>query len=93
MTVQRIRGRKSQVRRKALFDREPLCRNCLKQGRVRAATIADHVVALVNGGPDTEDNLQPLCQACSDAKTNQDLGRKPEIGVDGWAVKKIDGAG
>ena len=84
----RIRGRKSQARRKALLEREPLCRHCKAKGITRAATIADHIVALVNGGPDTEDNLQPLCRACSDAKTNDDLGRKPAIGVDGWPLER-----
>ena len=88
MTVQRIRGRKSQERRKALLEREPLCRECVRQGRVRAAVIADHIIALVNGGPDTEDNLQPLCKPCSDEKTNDDLSRKPVIGVDGWPLER-----
>lgn len=86
-TYERIRGRLSQERRKALFAREPLCRTCFKQGRVRAAVYADHEVALVNGGPDAEDNLQPLCKDCHDAKTNDDLGRKPAIGEDGWPQK------
>ena len=86
VTIKRIRGRALHERRQALFEREPLCRRCSDQGRVRAATKADHIVALVNGGSDTEDNLQPLCDDCHDAKTNDDLGRKPEIGVDGWPV-------
>lgn len=84
--MNRIRGRELQARRQRLFEREPLCRECLKRGVVRAAEYADHIVALANGGPDTEDNLQPLCKDCHDAKTNDDLGRKPEIGVDGWPV-------
>lgn len=86
MTVDRIRGRKAQERRQSLFEREPLCRVCSANGRVRLATIADHVIALTNGGPDDETNLQPLCDECSEAKTNVDLGRQPRpvIGDDGW---------
>lgn len=83
----RIRGRERQARRRRLLEREPLCRMCLSKGTVRQAVVADHIVALVNGGSDTEDNLQPLCQSCHDEKTRRDLGLRPEIGVDGWPVE------
>jgi 5-methylcytosine-specific restriction endonuclease McrA len=45
-------------------------------------------VALVNGGTDTEDNVQALCESCHDAKTRIDLGQSPRrtIGPDGWPV-------
>lgn len=85
-TVKRIRGREVQARRQRLFERQPLCVRCLEQGLIRVATIADHVVALINGGPDSEDNLQPLCKPCHDRKTVEDLSSKPAIGVDGWPV-------
>lgn len=65
----RLRGRALQRARAALFAREPLCRMCLKQGRGSVAVIRDHVLALAHGGEESEENVQPLCQACSDAKT------------------------
>ena len=44
--------------------KEPLCRSCLKQGRVTAATEVDHIVRITDGGaPLDHDNLQSLCRA------------------------------
>ena len=73
--VTRLRGRANQERRARLFAREPLCRACSAQGRVTAATIADHVIPLAEGGRDDDANLQPLCQLHSDQKTNQESTR------------------
>lgn len=73
--VKRIRGRRLQQRRKALFDRDPLCARCRLQGRVTLATIRDHVVPLAEGGKDDETNEQGLCQSCSDAKTAEESKR------------------
>ena len=39
------------------------------------ATIRDHVVPLAEGGEDDEENVQPLCQDCSDAKTREESKR------------------
>jgi len=54
------------------LNREPLCRECAKNGRVTAATVVDHI----NG--DTSDNrpesLQPLCRGCHDRKTGIETG-------------------
>ena len=84
----RIRGRKLQARRRSILGKQPLCVACQASGKVAAAAVLDHKVALVNGGADTEDNLQPLCQACHDRKTAADLGHRPKpiIGPDGWPV-------
>jgi 5-methylcytosine-specific restriction enzyme A len=74
--VQRLRGRANQRRREALFQREPLCRACAKQGRVTVATIRDHITPLAEGGQEgTIENEQPLCQTCSDIKTKQEAQR------------------
>jgi 5-methylcytosine-specific restriction protein A len=67
--TQRMRGRKLQRERARLFDQQTLCVLCLAQGRYTVATIRDHIVPLFKGGPDEPSNTQPLCQACSDAKT------------------------
>lgn len=99
-TNERIRGRKLQRIREAHFSQNPLCVNCKAQGRVRPATQLDHIVALTNGGTDTEDNRQGLCLDCHEAKTRRDLGYGPSsaCGVDGrpldpshpWNSQSID---
>src|SRR5687767_816814 len=71
----RLRGEGLQRRRAELFAREPLCRVCKAAGRTKVATIRDHVVPLAEGGSDTEDNVQPLCRTCSDAKTREEAAR------------------
>jgi 5-methylcytosine-specific restriction endonuclease McrA len=85
-TVDRLRGRAGVERRKRWLELHPLCVHCEQEGRVTAATTPDHIVALVNGGPDTEENLQSLCNEHHREKTARDLGHrvKPTTGVDGW---------
>lgn len=85
-TNQRIRGRKLQEIRQAHFRLQPLCVRCKGLGRVTVATQLDHIVALDNGGTDTPDNRQGLCDACHEIKTSLDLGYRPRqrIGIDGY---------
>lgn len=71
----RMRGTTLQNARRELFDREPLCRECRKHDRTTAATIRDHIVPLAEGGTDDDSNIQPLCQDCSDLKTQQESKR------------------
>ena len=71
----RLRGRANQRARAELFAREPLCRACKAEGRVTLATIRDHVIPLGEGGREREDNVQPLCQTCSDQKTAAESAR------------------
>lgn len=84
----RIRGRRLQREREALFAEQPLCVRCLAKTprRVTVATQRDHIVALANGGEDTPENTQPLCAECNLEKRNEELGYKPrqQIGPDGW---------
>lgn len=48
---------------------EPFCRQCKANGIVRLATVTDHIVAVRLGGEFwNEDNLQPLCDSCHNAK-------------------------
>lgn len=70
--LHRIRGRKLQRMRAELFRQEPLCRLCDALGLVTVATIRDHIVPLAEGGQDVASNTQPLCQTCSDLKTQKE---------------------
>lgn len=81
-STQRIRGRRLQQIRHAHFSAHPLCVLCDAQGRVSAATELDHTLALVNGGTDTDDNRQGLCQACHAGKTSRDLGHVERAAFD-----------
>lgn len=72
----RIRGRALQRMRAALFVRFPWCVLCLKAGRGQVkATIRDHIIPLAEGGPDTNENCQAICQRCSDLKTREESER------------------
>lgn len=84
----RIRGRKLQSIRKRILAKEPLCRECSKQGYVTIATEIDHIISLHAGGKDEAENRQPLCTQCHEAKTKRDMGYKQKVavGLDGWPV-------
>ena len=81
-TNNRIRGRRLQVLRKRLFQEQPLCVECKKHGRVRLSQERDHIIAIEDGGEDTEENTQGLCKDCHAKKS----GYKPAIGIDGWPL-------
>lgn len=64
---------------------EPLCRYCQQQGKVTAATVADHKIP--HKGDETlffdADNLQSLCKLCHDsAKQKAEKHGVTEIGSD-----------
>ena len=86
---QRGYGAEHKRLRALLLAKEPLCRECAKNGRVTAATIADHIVPLSKGGKTELSNYQPLCREHSDAKTLRDQGKRvrPRTGPDGWPVE------
>jgi 5-methylcytosine-specific restriction protein A len=71
----RVRGRALQQARAALFAAAPWCVHCLRLGLRTRATIRDHRVPLAEGGADGDENVQGLCQACSDAKTQDEARR------------------
>lgn len=68
--TKRITGRKLQAMRAQMFASQPLCVQCKAQGQVRLATQRDHITPLAEGGSDSADNVQPLCLACHDTKSN-----------------------
>lgn len=58
--------------RASVLAAEPLCRECGKKGRVRAASCVDHVDGnAMNNDPN---NLQPLCSPCHSRKTAREDG-------------------
>lgn len=65
----RLRGRAGVEQRKRRLQAEPLCRHCAAKGRVRLATVPDHIKPLALGGTDTDDNIQCLCADCHTIKT------------------------
>jgi 5-methylcytosine-specific restriction endonuclease McrA len=46
-----------------------LCVLCEDDGVVVAATIMDHITPRNKGGADAQENYQPLCSKCHDAKS------------------------
>ena len=57
--------------RKAFLDRNPLCAECQREGKLTPATVVDHIVP--HRGDQRlfwdETNWQPLCKDCHDRKT------------------------
>ena len=78
-TTERGYGCQHQKARKRLLAREPLCRICKANGRTTVATIADHIKNLASGGSQSEDNLQPLCDACHREKTLREAQDHPRL--------------
>lgn len=62
-------GRALQAAREGLFRRQPLCVECARAGRVRLATVRDHIIPIAEGGEDLDSNTQGLCDDCHDAKS------------------------
>lgn len=76
--AERIRGRRRVERNAVFLSMHPWCAHCLNAGKLVAAAEVDHIIALVNGGEDADDNLQGLCVDCHRVKTRKDLGHKPK---------------
>ncbi len=58
---------------KAHRQLEPLCRECFTNGRTQLGDLTDHIRPLRNGGAPFDDaNLQTLCDACHQAKRQQE---------------------
>lgn len=83
----RLRGRQLQTRRAMHRDRNPWCVECLKRGDYVPWVELDHVIALTNGGTDTDDNLQGLCAPHHATKTRKDLWQRLSgCGEDGTPI-------
>lgn len=84
--AQRLRGRAGMAQRLRRLRNEPLCRDCMAQGKVTAASVPDHIVPLSKGGSDDDDNIRCICSSCHARRTTEQFGHrlKKVIGVDGW---------
>ena len=69
----RLRGRRSQDRRKRIAEKAGY--KCSICGKVTVKGIADHIVPLAEGGEDTEENMQWLGHECHEAKTKRESKR------------------
>ena len=58
--------------RREVLREQPLCVHCLRAGRVRAATVVDHLDG--NAMNNERGNLQPLCLSCHAIKTAREDG-------------------
>lgn len=74
--AKRITGRPLRRRNREVLSANPLCAECQKQGRVRAATQVDHKVPLHLGGSEDRSNLQGLCDDCHDLKSAQEAAQR-----------------
>lgn len=68
---------------------EPLCRMCLRDGKVEPAVIADHIVE--HHGDWNQfwlGELQSLCKHCHESrkKVQNVRGYQPDIGADGFPI-------
>lgn len=71
--AERLTGRPLQRIRMAQFRNNPLCVRCQERGIVTLASQSDHIIALCNGGAESPDNRQLLCDDCHEEKTREDL--------------------
>jgi len=82
----RITGRTLQNRRLRLWSHDPHCARCGRLTAYPHGFELDHVVALANGGADTDENCQVLCigeGGCHEAKTRIDLRQRARRGEGG----------
>jgi 5-methylcytosine-specific restriction enzyme A len=65
-----------------------LCEDCQAEGRVTIADEVHHVVALADGGPDTDENTMNLCKPHHQKRTEEQFGftTKQAFGTDGWPL-------
>jgi len=84
--AERLRGRAAVIQRLRRLQAEPLCRDCAAKGRIREATVPDHIVPLALGGDDTDANTRSLCTPCHGARTREQFGLKKKVAitVSGW---------
>lgn len=69
------------IRERILRRDNGLCQECLRNGRLTVvghkpfSAYCDHIVPKAEGGTDDDSNLQTLCRACHQAKTDAEKNR------------------
>ena len=67
---------KHRKRRLLVLAHDPLCVQCLAEGRTTPATVYDHVQAMSAGGSRVDMcNAQGLCEECHNRKTAKEMRR------------------
>lgn len=68
-------GRSWRKIRKLFITAHPLCEECLRLGKVKAADEVHHIVPLREGGTHSFSNLMSLCKSCHSKITATESGR------------------
>ena len=75
--VQRKRGWAGVQDRERIRRRDHgLCQECRRQNRVSLGAAVDHKKPLWDGGDDTDNNKELLCQPCHDATTAREAAQR-----------------
>ena len=82
-------SRRWKAKRIAHLRSQPLCAYCEREGRITAATIADHVTPHKGDeGLFWHGRLNSLCKSCHDSTKKREENGNPVVtyGDDGWPV-------
>ena len=88
---QRLRGNAAVKLRRQRLAAEPLCRDCVAKGVVRASSVPDHIVPLALGGVEdglvVSPNIRCLCRECHADRTAEQFGhrKRRHVALDGWS--------
>lgn len=63
------------IRPRILTRDRYLCQTCLRAGRVTLGNIVDHIIPKAEGGSDDEANLEVICRAHHQEKTQRESDR------------------
>jgi len=74
--IKRLAGRALQRMRARVRREQPLCPDCVEEGKPGPWDELDHIVSLEDGGTNDRDNLVGLCLKHHQAKTARDRGFK-----------------
>ncbi|NYZ69789.1 HNH endonuclease [Endozoicomonas sp. SM1973] len=74
---QRGYGKPWERLRKLVLERDTyLCQMCLLMNKYTPANIVDHIKPKSQGGDDALENLQAICRACHQKKTDQEKNHR-----------------
>lgn len=71
----RLRGRRATARRRYVLERDEFTCYICGQVKLAADLVADHVVPLSQGGPDTTDALKAACLDCHSIKSQAEAAK------------------